>query len=48
LIVIIIIAVTIIAGMTYYIWRRRASRYKFKKEEIFDEILDRGHLDSEE
>lgn len=34
--------------MLFYIWRRRQNRYKFKKEEIFDEILDRGHLDSDE
>ena len=37
----------IIGGMLVYIWKRRQSRYKFKKDEIFDEILDRGHLESD-
>ena len=41
-------SVLIIAGMAFYLWRRRRNRFKFKKDEIFDEILDRGHLESED
>jgi FtsZ-interacting cell division protein ZipA len=46
--VIIVIAIIVIVAMVYYIWKKRSSRYKFKKDEIFDEILDRGHLDSDD
>jgi len=41
------LSLMIIAGMLVYIWKRRQNKYKFKKDEIFDEILDRGHLESE-
>lgn len=40
LIAILLVSFIIILGMVIYIWRRRANRYKFKKDEIFDEILD--------
>lgn len=48
LFVIIGISLMIIIGMVVYIWKRRQNRYKFKKDEIFDEILDRGHLESDD
>lgn len=38
----------VILGMVIYIWKRRRNRFKFKKDEIFDEILDRGHLESDD
>ena len=48
LFVVIGLSVLVIIGMVVYIWRRRQNRYKFKKDEIFDEILDRGHLESDD
>lgn len=47
LFVVIGISVIVIIAMVIYIWKRRANRYKFKKDEIFDEILDRGHMESD-
>jgi uncharacterized protein YpmB len=46
--VVISLTIVIIVGMVVYIWKKRRNRYKFKKDEIFDEILDRGHLESED
>jgi len=42
------LTVAIIAGMIFFVYKRHKNRFKFKKEEIFDEILDRGHLESTE
>jgi len=48
MIVVIISAILVIVGMVFYIWRRRRNRFKFKKDEIFDEILDRGNIEEED
>lgn len=48
LFVILGLSLAVILAMVIYIWRKRRNRYKFKKDEIFDEILDRGHLESDD
>lgn len=46
LIVILVMSSIVILAMVFYIWKRRANRYKFKKDEIFDEILDTPDQDT--